>query len=51
MADKKLTGIYFTIETLKRLKIYAASKLSKMSDIVEEAVKKFLDENEHKKAP
>lgn len=49
MSDKKrLTGIYFTIETLKRLKIYAAKKLSKVSPIVEEAVKQFLDREEKK---
>lgn len=45
---KKLTGIYFTIETLKRLKIYAANKLLSMSVVVEKAVKEFLDKEENK---
>jgi len=46
MTEKKLTGIYFTINTLKRLKIYAAQKLLKVSDVVEKAVKEFLDREE-----
>jgi len=41
--DKKLTGIYFTIDTLRRLKIYAAKKLTNVTVVVEKAVKEFLD--------
>jgi len=41
--QKKLTGIYFTIETLKKLKIYAAEKMVSVSTVVEEAVKEFIE--------
>lgn len=47
MTDKKkLVGIYLTLETLKRLKVYAASKLTSVSDVVEKAIKEFLDKKE-----
>jgi len=42
---KKLVGIYLTIETLKRLKIFAAERFASVSEIVEKAVKEFLDRN------
>lgn len=45
---KKLAGVYFTIETLKRLKIYATNKLLNVSVVVEKAVKEFLDREENK---
>lgn len=43
---KKLTGIYLTLETLKKLKIYAAKQLLSVSAIVEEAVKEYLSRRE-----
>lgn len=50
MSDKKkLTGIYFTKEMLIRLKTYAAQKLVSVSEVVERAVKEFLDREENKK--
>lgn len=45
MGDKKLVGIYLTMETLKRLKIFAAEKLTSVSEIAERAVNEFLDRN------
>jgi len=43
MSDKKLVGIYLTIETLRRLKIYAAGKFVSVSEVMEKAVWEFLD--------
>ena len=42
---KKLVGIYLTLETLKRLKLFAAEKFTSVSEIVEKAVREFLDKN------
>jgi len=44
---KKLTGVYFTLATLKRLKIYAAKQFTNVSEVVERAVKEFLDKQKH----
>lgn len=46
MKEKKLQGIYLTIETIKRLKVYAAKQLMSISEVVEKAIKEFLNKNE-----
>ncbi|OPX83446.1 MAG: hypothetical protein A4E52_01828 [Pelotomaculum sp. PtaB.Bin013] len=44
MTDKKkLVGIYLTIETIKRIRIYAAEKFISLSEVIEQAIKEFLD--------
>lgn len=40
---KKLKGIYFSKETLKRLMIYAATNGMTDSDVVEQAVWEYLN--------
>jgi metal-responsive CopG/Arc/MetJ family transcriptional regulator len=47
-SNKKLVGIYLTLETLKRLRMYAAKKFVSLSEVVENAVKEFLDRNNDK---
>lgn len=43
MTDKKkLIGIYLPVETLRKLKVFAAQKFLSVSVVVEEAVKEFL---------
>jgi hypothetical protein len=45
MSKKKLVGIYLTIETIKRVKIYAAEKLMSLSEVVERAIKEYLEKH------
>jgi len=39
---KKLVGIYLTVETLKKLRLFAAQKFKSYSEVVEEALKQYL---------
>lgn len=46
MADKKkLIGIYLTLDTLQRLRIYCAKKFLSISEVVERAIKEFLEKD------
>ena len=39
---KKLVGIHLTVETLKKLRLFAAQKFKSYSEVVEEALKQYL---------
>lgn len=45
MSKKKLVGIYLTIETIRRIRIYAAEKLMSLSEVVERAIKEYLEKH------
>ena len=45
MSEKKFVGFYFTLETLKRLRMYAAKTFKSLSEIAEQAIKEYLDRN------
>jgi hypothetical protein len=47
--DKKYTGFYLTIETLEKLRVYAAKKFKSLSEIAEQAIKEYLEKRDSEK--
>ena len=41
---KKLVGVYLPLSLIRKLKLYAAKKMTTNSAVVESAIKKFLGE-------
>lgn len=47
MTDKKkYVGFYLSLETIKRLRIFAAKCFKSLSELVEEAIKEYLDKRD-----
>lgn len=40
---KKYVGFYLSLETIKRLRIFAAKSFKSLSNVVEEAIKEYLN--------